>query len=252
MSFDSRKAIPTNHEKHPSRIGQMFNRIAPTYDFLNHFLSAGIDVKWRKAAVRGLGIERGNLVLDLACGTGDLGFAALEKEPYCQVIGIDLAFNMLQIARKKAARKGLDTGQYTFFSGDILRLPFHSSIFDRAMVAFGIRNVMDTGRAFKEIYRVLKPHGLLAVLEFTLPRKPLLRDLYLIYFRKLLPFIGGLVSGDPGAYQYLPSSVDSFTPPEVLSLEMQKTGFIIRTTKLYTGGISYLLLGEKKANNASA
>jgi len=224
----------------------MFNRIAPTYDFLNHFLSAGIDLKWRKAAVADLKIRSHDLVLHLACGTGDLGLAALQKAPYCKVIGVDLAFKMLEIAKQKTNKRGKAISDYIFLSGDILSLPFKSSTFDKAMIAFGIRNVMDTQQAFTEIHRVLKPGAALAILEFTLPKKPLLKDFYLIYFKRVLPFIGGLVSGDSEAYKYLPSSVNSFTPPEVLSLEMQKARFKIRTIKLYTGGITYLLLGEKQ------
>ena len=245
MTINSRKQIITKADKHPRRIGQMFNRIAPTYDFLNHFLSAGIDLKWRKMTVRDMGIENSDLVLDLACGTGDLGFAALEQEPGCSVVGVDLAYKMLEIAREKATKKNKTGASYCFLSGDILHLPFKSSRFDKSMIAFGIRNVLDTKKAFAEIHRVLKPGGILAVLEFSLPKKPFLRDLYLIYFKKVLPFIGGIVSGDPEAYRYLPSSVNSFTPPEVLSLEMQETGFRIRAVRQYTGGISYLILGEK-------
>ena len=236
----------TRFDKHPGKIGQMFNRIAPTYDFLNHFLSAGIDLKWRKMTVRDMGIRNKDLVLDLACGTGDLGFAALEKASQCRVVGVDLALKMLEIALEKSQKKGLTTSDYSFISGDILQLPLKSCTFDKAMIAFGIRNVMDTTRAFSEIHRVLKPGGILAILEFSMPERPLIKDLYLIYFRKILPFVGGMVSGDPEAYRYLPSSVNSFTPPEVLSLEMQKVGFSIKNIKRYTGGISYLILGEKQ------
>ncbi len=234
-------------DKHPSRIGQMFNRIAPTYDFLNHFLSVGIDLKWRKMAVKDLSVTGRELVLDLACGTGDLGFAALEKAPECRVIGVDLALKMLEIAKEKANKKKLTAMSYLFLSGDILNLPFRDSTFDKAMIAFGIRNVVNTKKAFVEICRVLKPGGRLAVLEFSLPRNVLFKDLYMIYFKKILPFVGGLVSRDPEAYSYLPSSVDSFTPPEVLSLEMKNAGFRIAKTKFYTGGISYLILADKPA-----
>ncbi len=232
-------------DKHPSRIGQMFNRIAPTYDFLNHFLSAGIDIKWRKMAVRDIGIKRGDMVLDLACGTGDLGLVALRRAPGCTIVGIDLALKMLRIATEKTTRKGFGTSNYSFLSGDILRLPFKKCVFDKAMIAFGIRNVMDTKKAFDEIYRVLKPGGSVAVLEFSLPSEGVLRDLYLIYFRRVLPFIGGLVSRDPKAYRYLPSSVKSFTPPEVLSLEMESSGFIIKKIRPFTGGITYLIVGKR-------
>ena len=233
-------------DKHPSRIGQMFNRIAPTYDLLNHILSAGIDVKWRKMTVRYLSLKPGDLVLDLACGTGDLGFAALEATPRCRVVGVDLAEKMLRIARKKAVKRQPGASKYAFLAADILKLPFRANTFDKAMVAFGIRNVLDPGKAFDEIHRVLKPGGSLAILEFSLPEKAFLRDLYLIYFKKILPFVGGLVSGDPEAYRYLPTSVNSFTPPAVLSLEMKNSGFKIRTIKSFTGGISYLILGDKR------
>lgn len=232
-------------EKHPGLIGQMFDRIAPTYDFLNHLLSAGIDVKWRKTTTRHLSLQPGDKVLDLACGTGDLGFAALKTEPKCQVVGVDIALNMLKIARKKHQKTGCENIRYQFTSGDILHLPFKSRTFHKTMVAFGIRNVLDTRCAFLEIHRVLKVGGMLGILEFSLPKHPLLRHLYLFYFKKVLPAIGGLVSRDPLAYQYLPSSVNSFKSPDELSRELQKTGFQIENIMPFSGGISYLLVARK-------
>ena len=213
--------------------------------YLNHLLSAGIDVKWRKNAARNLSLQPGDKVLDLACGTGDLGFAALKIEPRCQVVGVDLALNMLKIARKKHHKADCQDMQYHFTSGDILHLPFKSRAFHRTMIAFGIRNVLNTRRAFIEIHRVLKVGGMLGILEFSLPKHHLLRHLYLFYFKKVLPAIGGLVSRDPLAYRYLPSSVNCFKNYEELAVELQKTGFQIKKNTPFSGGISYLLVAKK-------
>ncbi len=232
-------------EKTQNRIGSMFDRIAATYDFLNHTLSLGLDIQWRNRAVRSLPARKNDLVLDVATGTGDLAFALLRARPKARIVGVDLARNMLRIAREKRRRQGIAERCYSVLAGDALQLPFSDNRFDALMIAYGIRNVPDMGRALKEFHRVLKPGGHLLVLEFSLPRLPLLRNAYIFYFEKILPRLGGFVSGDSEAYAYLPASVGAFVTPEELQALTETHGFHHVLTRLLTGGVTYFLLARK-------
>lgn len=232
-------------EKTQSRIGSMFDRIAATYDFLNHFLSAGLDLWWRRQAVRALPLPADAVILDVATGTGDLAFAALQAREDVRVVGLDLAFNMLRIAKAKREKKGTPPRRYQLLRGDALELPFAAESFDAVMIAYGIRNVPDMGTALEEFHRVLRPGGTLLVLEFSLPSAALLKRLYLFYFEKILPRLGGAVSRDPEAYAYLPASVGAFVTPEDLGGLARDRGFHRLEVRRLTGGVTYYLRAVK-------
>jgi len=223
-----------------ARMRAMFDSVAPRYDFLNHVLSAGVDRDWRRRAVRELSLKPGEQLLDLCAGTGDLGFAALDRETRLRVVGIDLAHAMLRRGEHKK-----DNRPYAFVQGNAEQLPFPNAVFDAAAIGFGIRNVGARERAFREIARVLRPNGRLAVLEFSLPRREPLRGLYLAYFRYVLPQLGGWVSGRPEAYRYLPESVSAFPEPALLARELETAGFTRVRWQLLSGGIAALHLAGR-------
>ena len=221
------------------RIRAMFDSVAPRYDLLNHLLSAGIDRHWRKLAVRQLELEPGHRVVDLCSGTGDLGYEALAHEEV-EVVGVDIASGML---RRGVAKR--DGAPFLFVHGDAERLPLPDASMDRATVGFGIRNVASIDTAFRETARVLKPGGRFAVLEFTTPPNRMLRGLYHAYFHGVLPKVGGLVSGNRGAYTYLPESVAAFPAPDLLAERLRRAGFATVRHRLLSGGIACLHLAER-------
>ena len=224
----------------------MFDRIAATYDFLNHFLSLGVDLWWRRQAVRALWrcAPRTLKVLDVATGTGDLAFAALHHQPQAAVVGLDLSQKMLRIAEQKRRARSIPKRRYGLIAGDALAMPFGDSAFDAVMIAYGIRNMPDTAQAFREFRRVLRPGGHVLILEFSLPPHPLFRKPYLFYFEKILPRLGGWVSRDGEAYRYLPASVGAFIRPDDLSAFGAAEGFAPQRIRLLTGGITYYWIGR--------
>jgi demethylmenaquinone methyltransferase/2-methoxy-6-polyprenyl-1,4-benzoquinol methylase len=208
------------------KVREMFTRIAPRYDLLNHLLSLQLDRLWRARATKRLRpiLNRpGALVLDLCCGTGDLAFS-LARTRQARVIGADFAHTMLVRAKEKGAALASTTGEHAattvyFFEADAMRLPFAGASFDLVTTAFGFRNLANYEAGLREIQRVLKPGGTIAILEFTEPPAGMLGNLYSWYFCEVLPKIGGLISGEPAAYSYLPKSVARFfRPPELASL----------------------------------
>jgi demethylmenaquinone methyltransferase/2-methoxy-6-polyprenyl-1,4-benzoquinol methylase len=219
----------------------MFSQIAPRYDLLNRLLSAGVDQSWRRAAVREALKHSPKRVLDLACGTGDLTLLLKKSAPEAEVVGGDFAPPMLELARAKAQKSGL---QVRFQEADALNLNFPDEHFDAITIAFGFRNFADYERALAELYRVLRQGGRLCILEFPPPPKSGLGVLYRFYFTRVLPYVGGLISGNAAAYRYLPASVERFPAPEVLRGMMEKAGFRVRY-RLFTGGIAALHVGEK-------
>jgi demethylmenaquinone methyltransferase / 2-methoxy-6-polyprenyl-1,4-benzoquinol methylase len=221
----------------------MFDAIAPRYDLLNHLLSAGLDRRWRDAAVAALGLEGGR-VLDLCTGTGDLAVATVERSRSASVIGVDFAGEMLKRAEAKV-RAMPDQPRIRFVRGDATRIPVQSASCDAATIAFGIRNVAEPARALAEIARVLKPGSRLAILEFGQPRMPGLRSLYSWYFRYVLPLVGRMISKHQSAYSYLPASVGTFPSPAEFSSMLAATGFSqVRAVPL-TFGIVYLFVAER-------
>jgi demethylmenaquinone methyltransferase / 2-methoxy-6-polyprenyl-1,4-benzoquinol methylase len=223
----------------------MFDRIAPRYDLLNRLLSAGVDTRWRKRAVDALGLGPEARILDLCTGTADLLIEALGRARERRGIGIDLSAAMLARGAKKLGQRGWSQ-RAGLACGDGERLPLSAAMFDGALVSFGIRNIGDPGAALSELLRVLRPGGRLVVLEFSMPPGPL-GPLYRFYFGRVLPRIGGLLSGDPGAYAYLPASVARFPSPEAFAALMRACGFERVTATALTAGIAYIYGGEKAA-----
>lgn len=220
-------------------VRRMFDRIAVRYDLLNHLLSAGTDVRWRRKAVRLLAPQPGWRVLDLATGTGDFAFETASRVP-SRVTGLDLSIPMLRVGLRKRGDSPVD-----LLCGDAESLPFRDSAFDGLTIGFGIRNVARLEVGLREMCRVLKPGGRAAVLEFSRPRTPVLSGLYQLYFKHLLPRIGALVSGDRVAYTYLYESVMKFPEGRDFVAEMARAGFRnIREHRL-TLGIATVYVGEK-------
>jgi demethylmenaquinone methyltransferase/2-methoxy-6-polyprenyl-1,4-benzoquinol methylase len=224
-------------------VRSMFDRIAPRYDLLNRLLSLGFDVRWRRRAVDWLELRGPSRVLDLCTGTADLLIEALGRDAAHRGLGVDLATGMLLRGGRKLAKRGLAPRAW-LAGGDVENLPLAAGSFDGALVAFGIRNVGDPGRALAEVRRVLRPGGRLVVLEFSMPGGPL-GPAYAFYFRHVLPRIGGLVSGDAAAYRYLPASVARFPEREGFGAVMAEAGFESVTWRSLTGGVAHLYRGDR-------
>ncbi|PLX13553.1 MAG: bifunctional demethylmenaquinone methyltransferase/2-methoxy-6-polyprenyl-1,4-benzoquinol methylase UbiE [Marinilabiliales bacterium] len=222
----------------------MFNNIARRYDFLNHFLSLGIDKIWRKKAIRNLhGIPSNPVILDVATGTGDLAIAALKLNPE-KVIGIDISLEMLNIGIEKIKKKKLDH-IIELKKGDSENLEFESNSFDGLTVAFGVRNYENLNKGLSEMYRVIKENGKLVVLEFSKPRAFPVKQIYNFYFRYILPGIGKIISKDSSAYTYLPESVNQFPERESFVTELEKVGFKNTTFETLSFGIATLYVAKK-------
>ncbi len=225
------------------QVRSMFNSIAHRYDFLNHFLSAGIDYSWRRKAIKLIGQHHPKTILDVATGTGDLAIEARKLKPQ-KIVGIDIAEDMLSFGREKLSKKGL-TDLITLETGDSENLRFETHSFDAVMVAFGVRNFENLEKGLSEMYRVLNKGGVVMVLEFSKPTKFPVKQLYSFYFRFILPFLGRIISGDSSAYTYLPDSVGIF-PAGFQFLEiLQKVGFTNTIHKQLTFGIASIYMGVK-------
>lgn len=225
------------------RVQEMFNGIAPKYDLLNHLLSMGIDKRWRKKAMKVVGAGCKDIVLDVACGTGDFSMEAL-KHGVKKVIGADISENMLTVAREKVKERKL-TEQLDFRYGDSENLEFPDNTFDAVTVAFGVRNFEHLEKGLTEMYRVLKPGGKVVILEFSTPERFPMKQLYRFYFKRVLPWIGGIVSGNRKAYEYLPASVFAFPQGEAFLKIMRSCGYRQVTQCRLTFGIASLYVGEK-------
>lgn len=231
--------------KHARAVRDMFSGIAKKYDFLNHFLSVNIDKRWRKLVRKKLTAELENpasLILDVACGTGDLSIE-LQQHAAAKVIGTDFCRPMLAIAKEKNPKNQLSI---PYIEGDALNLSFADESFNAVTIAFGLRNVANWLDGLNELRRVLKPGGKLAILEFTTPPIPGFKQLFNLYFTQILPRIGGAVSGSRDAYDYLPDSVARFPDQKKLAQMMREIGFDAVEYQNLTGGIAAIHLGTRK------
>jgi len=230
---------------YPDSIRKLFDTIAPTYDFLNHLLSLRRDFYWRKMAVRELKGVRG-WILDVATGTGDIAIRIIQHNGYQKkVFGLDFSEPMIKRARQKILRKGLRQS-IDLSRGDAIELPFRENTFGASIIAFGLRNIPNKEQALFEMIRVIKKGGKVIVLEFTFPRDKLIRKLYPLYFKKFLPWLGGMISGDKGAYAYLPESVTQFPHAEDYEEMLRRSGLEEIRSRRLTFGIASIIAGIKR------
>jgi demethylmenaquinone methyltransferase / 2-methoxy-6-polyprenyl-1,4-benzoquinol methylase len=238
--WDQRRLEDPHHQPDKSaRVRAMFDGIAPTYERVNHVLSAWRDARWRQRAVRLAGTNAADCVLDLACGTGDFARAFAEESPRT-VVGCDFSTRMLRLA---AARNGKTI---LWCQGDAMSLPFADASFTLVSCAFGVRNFQDAAAGFREMYRVLAPGGRTVILEFSVPRSRILGKLYLFYFHHVFPPLATLISGDrTGAYRYLPKSVSSFVDVKGLTEALRSAGFARVEQREQTIGIVTVFVAWK-------
>ncbi|QOI97300.1 MAG: bifunctional demethylmenaquinone methyltransferase/2-methoxy-6-polyprenyl-1,4-benzoquinol methylase UbiE [Flammeovirgaceae bacterium] len=239
------EVVPYKEEKSTKKeqVARMFDNISHRYDFLNHFLSLGIDNGWRRKAVNLLKPLKPRLILDVATGTGDFAVAALRLNPD-KIIGVDISEGMLEIGRKKMQNRGLDK-KIDLISGDSENLPFEENKFDAVTVGFGVRNFEDVNRGLAEIRRVLRPGGMLVVLEFSRPKQFPFKQLYNFYFKFILPKLGRLISRDKAAYTYLPESVEAFPDGDDFLTILTNLGYKEPACKPLTLGISSIYTARK-------
>jgi len=226
------------------QVADMFNNISKTYDFLNHFLSLGIDIIWRKKAINELKKDQPKLILDVATGTGDFAFEALTILKPEKIIGVDISQGMLDIAQQKITKRNLGA-QFEVKLGDSEKLPFEADIFDAVTVAYGVRNFENLETGLADIQRVLKPGGKAVVLEFSKPKVFPVKQLYKFYFNYITPGIGKLFSKDARAYTYLPESVAAFPDGEKFIVLMHKAGFKNTKCRPLAFGICSIYTGVK-------
>lgn len=241
------KVTPYEKEKGSKKkqVAEMFDNIAHSYDFLNHFFSFGIDILWRKKAIRILKKEKPQYLMDVATGTGDFALEAIRMGlDVKKIVGVDISDGMLEVGRKKIAKKGL-SDKIEMKLGDSENLPFDDNTFDAYTVAFGVRNFENLEKGLTEMKRVLKPGGLGVILEFSKPKYFPIKQLYWLYSRKIMPFFGKLISKDNRAYTYLPESVQAFPEGVEFLSFMRKTGYVAPRKKSLTGGIATIYLGRK-------
>ncbi len=237
---------PNDVESTGRAVREMFAAVARRYDFLNHFLSLGRDIAWRRATARTLGeflARPGSVGVDVCCGTGDLAFA-LKRVSGGTVIGTDFCHPMLRLAQQKAQRSRRIV---SFLEADALALPFPDDSLDAISSAFGFRNLANYPKGLAEMHRVLRPGGVIGILEFSRVRWPLFGPLFRLYFRQVLPRLGTWISGVRGPYQYLPDSVSRFPDQEALAEAMRAAGFAKVRYRDFTGGVAALHIGQKEA-----
>ena len=222
-------------------VQKMFDDISTSYDFLNHFLSLGIDRYWRKKFLNHLPLTNEKSILDVATGTGDIGFE-IRRKFSCPIVGLDYSHKMLEIGEKKA--KKLKTKDFKFIQGDAEALPFDDNSFDIITISYGFRNLGNFDNALNEFYRVLKPNGTLGILEFSKSKYKFFSICFNVYFHYILPFIGKIISGS-NAYKYLPESVIEFASRDELLNLMKKSNFKKCYMSDLTFGITSIFIGQK-------
>ncbi|RYD58289.1 MAG: bifunctional demethylmenaquinone methyltransferase/2-methoxy-6-polyprenyl-1,4-benzoquinol methylase UbiE [Sphingobacteriales bacterium] len=239
------KVLPdaTSNLSKKAQVAEMFNNIAGRYDFLNHFLSLGIDRGWRAKAIKEISKVNPKAILDVATGTGDLALAAAKLNP-SKIMGIDIADQMLAIGREKVAKENL-SGVITLQSGDSEALVFDTNSFDAVTCAYGVRNFENLEVGLKEMNRVMRPGGKLAILEFSHPKSFPIKQLYQFYFRYILPTLGKMVSKHSTAYTYLPESVKAFPEGSVFCTTLERCGFKEAKARPLAFGITTLYTATK-------
>jgi len=226
------------------QVAEMFNNISGTYDFLNHFLSLGIDILWRKKAIKELKAIKPRIMLDVATGTGDFAFEALKILQPERIIGVDISEGMLSVARKKILERNLGD-KFSVQIGDSEKLLFDDNHFDAITVAYGVRNYENLEQGLSDMLRVLKPGGKIVILEFSKPQHFPIKQTYNFYFKYITPFFGRLFSKDAKAYTYLPESVAAFPDGKTFTTLMEKVGFTQTKHISLTFGISAIYTGIK-------
>lgn len=225
------------------QVTRMFNNISKHYDLLNHLLSLGVDIYWRKQAIKMLKPENPKYILDIATGTGDFAIEALALKP-SKIIGVDISEGMLEVGKKKLQRMRLED-KIELRIGDSERLLFEDNIFDAIIVAFGVRNFENLEKGLADMYRVLKPGGSVVVLEFSKPQKFPFKQLYNFYFKSILPIVGRIISKDQSAYTYLPESVKAFPDGNAFLEVLNRVGYKNTICRTLTFGISSIYMGRK-------
>ena len=225
------------------QVRQMFDSIAPAYDFMNRAMTLGIDRWWRRVAVRMVGKTHPQHILDVATGTGDFAIDLYRKLQPQQVVGIDLSQGMLDVAREKIAKRGLD-GSIAVQQGDCLALPFEDGGFDAVTVAFGVRNFEHLLQGYQQMHRVLKSGGVLCVVELSTPRNRFVRWFYDLYTLHIIPWMGSLKSGDRSAYRYLPQSIAAVPQGDDMLAIMREAGFTDCKVKRLTFGTCSIYIGN--------
>jgi demethylmenaquinone methyltransferase/2-methoxy-6-polyprenyl-1,4-benzoquinol methylase len=240
----SQKRAPVDRTTYDQAyVRSLFDNIAPRYDFLNHFLSSGFDVLWRKRAIRTLRDHHPRRILDVATGTGDLAIEAASLGPQ-SIVGVDISGEMIRLATEKIARRGLEQ-LITVERGSAEELRYPDASFDAVMVAFGIRNFTNLEAGLTQMHRVLRPGGISVILEFSRPRRAPLKQAYGFYFNRVLPVVGGLISRSREAYDYLPKTVGQFPDGEELLAVLGSIGFTQARQQPVSYGIATIYTGVK-------
>ena len=234
-----------NQERKRDRVRKMFNDIAPTYDRLNHILSMSIDRLWRKRVVKVVRRLGAKHILDMATGTGDLAIALARTIKGSSICGADLSPEMLEVARRKVEQLGLDE-RITLTECDAEHIDMADEQVDAVTVAFGVRNFENIEACLAELRRVIKPEGHIVILEFSNPSNRLIGWLYRFYFHRVLPTIGGIISRNRGAYEYLPASVDTFPTPSQFAKILEECGFENVKTRSQSAGIAQIYIAKRK------
>lgn len=225
------------------QVALMFDNISGNYDFLNHFFSLGIDILWRKKAIKLLKSDHPKIILDIATGTGDFAFEAMKLRP-SKIIGIDISEGMLAKGRIKVKERGLENTIELMY-GDSEKIPFPDLHFDAIIVSFGVRNFENLGKGLAEIFRTVKLNGRVVIIEFSKPKKFPIKQVYNFYFKNIMPGLGKLISKDAAAYTYLPASVKAFPEGDEFLSELKKVGFKEEKAILLSGGIASIYTAKK-------
>lgn len=238
---DRQEVTPYNDNDTPKaqQVGRMFDAIAPKYDLLNSLMTMGMHIVWRNYALKQLAIRPGHSVLDIATGTGDLVLKMRQYAP-ARIVGADISEGMLQIARRRVAKLYADNlCNISFVNADCCKIPFPDNTFDRITVAYGVRNFPDRPAAYREMLRLLKPAGKVAVIELSEPSNPLLKVFYKLYTRTLIPLMGRIISKDSDAYTYLPKSIHAAPQRTDMAKIMEEAGLTnVRFRSLFPGVVT--------------